>query len=285
VWLNGKHGLACDNVLAAEIVTSDGGLLTVSPDENADLYWAIRGGGGNFGVVTSFTYRLHLGGPVLAGGISFPADELSMSPTLGRDDSGRPVFSVGVCWSGELDEADHARRALRDLSPAVDVVVPTDYCSLQSAHDGGFPTGRNHYWKSSFFTDFTDDAIDIMLHFATEMPSPASGIGMQQLHGAAARVDPAATAFPHRRSQSDLLILAQWADPAETERNVAWARAFFEAMQPFAARGVYVNDLGEEGEDRVRAADGANYERLAAVRATYDPTNLFRSNQNIRPIV
>jgi FAD/FMN-containing dehydrogenase len=300
-WLNGKHGLACDNVLSADIVTSDGELLTVSADDHADLYWAIRGGGGNFGVVTSFTYGLHPVGPVLAGGLSFPAertrevlrfypgfaascpDELSMSAGLGRDDSGRPVFGVGICWSGEPDAADRALRPLRDLGPATDVVARTDYCALQSANEAGFPLGQNHYWKSSFFTDFTDDAIDILLHFATEMPSPASGIGMQQLHGVAARVDPAATAFPHRRTQSELLILAQWADPAETERNVGWARAFFEAMQPFAARGVYVNDLGEEGEDRVRAAYGPNYDRLAAVKATYDPTNLFRSNQNIRP--
>jgi len=300
-WLNGKHGLACDNVLSADIVTSDGELLTVSADDHTDLYWAIRGGGGNFGVVTSFTYGLHPVGPVLAGGLSFPAertrevlrfypgfaascpDELSMSAGLGRDDSGRPVFGVGVCWSGEPDAADRALRPLRELGPATDVVAPTGYCALQSANEAGFPSGRHHYWKSSFFTDFTDDAIDILLHFATEKPSPASGIGMQQLHGVAARVDPAATAFPHRRTQSELLILAQWADPAETERNVGWARAFFEAMQPFAARGVYVNDLGEEGEDRVRAAYGPNYDRLAAVKATYDPANLFRSNQNIRP--
>lgn len=301
-WLNGKHGLACDNVLAADVVTSDGRLLTVSPDQHTDLYWAIRGGGGNFGVVTSFTYRLHPVGPVLAGALSFPAertrevlqfypefaascpDELSMSASLGCDASGHLVFGVGVCWSGEHNEAEPALRPLRDLGPAVDVVVPTDYVVLQGAHDAGFPMGQNHYWKSSFFTGFTADPIDILLQFATEMPSAASGIGMQQLHGVAARVDPAATAFPHRRSQSELLILAQWADPAETERNVGWARAFFEAMQPFAAGGVYVNDLGQEGEDRVRAAYGANYDRLAAVKAIYDPTNLFRSNQNVRPI-
>lgn len=301
-WLNGKHGLACDNVLAADIVTADGRLLTVSRDEHADLYWAIRGGGGNFGVVTSFTYRLHPVGSVIAGGLSFPAertrevlrfypefaascpDELSMSVSLGLDDSGRPVVGVGVCWSGDHAGAGPALQPLRDLGPAVDEVVATDYCALQSAHDGDFPLGQNHYWKSSFFTDLTDDAIDTLLHFATEMPSPGSGIGMQQLHGAAARVDPAATAFPHRRSQSELLILARWADPAETERSVGWARAFFAAMQPFTARGVYVNDLGDEGEDRVRAAFGANYDRLAAVKANYDPTNLFQSNQNIRPI-
>jgi hypothetical protein len=252
-------------------------------------------------VVTSFTYRLHSVGRVVAGGLSFPAertrdilqlypafaascpDELSLSASLGRDDFGRPVFSVGLCWSGELDGLDLALRPLRDLGPTTDQVAPTDYSALQKAHDGGFPPGQNHYWKSSFFTDLTDDAVDVLLHFAAEMPSAASGIGMQQLHGVAARVDPAATAFPHRRSQSELLILAQWADPAETERNIGWTRALFEAMQPFTAGGVYVNDLGEEGENRVRAAYGANFDRLAAVKAAYDPVNLFRSNQNIRP--
>lgn len=300
-WLNGKHGLACDNVLSAEIITSDGRLLTASPDKHADLYWAIRGGGGNFGVVASFTYRLHPVGPVLAGRLSFAAgrtrealafypgfaascpDELSMSAGLGRDEAGRPVFSVSVCWSGGHDGADRALRPLRDLSPASDTVAPTGYCALQSAHDADFPPGWNHYWKSSFFTGFPDGAVDVLLRFTAAAPSPASGIGLQQLHGTAARVDPAATAFPHRRSQNELLILAQWPDPAGTERNVGWARAFFDAVQPFAAGGVYVNDLGEEGEDRVRAAYGANYDRLAAVKASYDPTNLFRSNQNIRP--
>ena len=208
-----------------------------------------------------------------------------MSASLGRDESGRPVFGVGICWSGKHTEADTALRPLRDLGPTADSVAATAYSALQSAHDDGFPSGRNHYWKSCFVTDLTDAAIDTLLQFATEMPSPVSAIGMQQLHGLAARVDPSATAFPHRRSQSELLILAQWADPAETERNVAWARAFFEAMRPFAAGGVYVNDLGEEGEGRVRDAYGANYDRLAAAKATYDPTNLFRSNQNIRPTV
>lgn len=301
-WLNGKHGLACDNVLTADVVTSDGRLLTVSQDEHADLYWAIRGGGGNFGVVTSFTYRLHPVGRVLAGGLSYPAertrevlrfypefaascpDELSMSASLGNDDSGRAVFGVALCWSGDQDGLESALRPLCDLGPALDEVVTTEYGAWQSAHDEGFPLGQHHYWKSSFVTDLTDDAIDVLLHFAAGKPSPASAIGLQQLHGAAARVAPAATAFPHRRSQSELLILAVWADPADTERNVAWARDFFEAMQPFAARGVYVNDLGEEEGNRVRAAYGANYDRLAAIKAAYDPTNVFRSNQNIRPV-
>ena len=157
------------------------------------------------------------------------------------------------------------------------------YTAVQTAGDAGFPPGRQHYWKANWLTDLSDGAIDVLLRFAAEKPSAATGIGLQQMHGAAARVDPAATAFPHRRAQYDLLILSQWEDPADADRNVAWTRAFFEAMRPFADRAVYVNDLGEEGADRVREAYGANYGRLAATKAKYDPTNVFRANQNVRP--
>jgi hypothetical protein len=157
------------------------------------------------------------------------------------------------------------------------------YCDLQTAGDAGFPPGRHHYWKANWLTDVTDETIEVLLHFAATKPSPATGIGLQQMHGAAARVDPAATAFPHRRAQYDLLILSQWDDPHETERNVAWTRALFDAVRPFAEHGVYVNDLGEEGEDRVQEAYGANYARLAAIKAKYDPTNFFRANQNVAP--
>lgn len=300
-WLSGRHGLACDNLISAEIVTSEGDLLTASPDEHADLYWAIRGGGGNFGVVTAFTYRLHPVGRVLAGAISFPAertrevlqfypgfaascpDDLSMSASLSLDGLGRPVFGVGVCWCGIGDDVDAALAPLRDFGPVSDEVASMDYDVWQRAHDWGFPPGQYHYWKSSFITDLPEDALDVMLQYAAELPSPDTGIGMQQVHGAAARVSPDATAFRHRRPQNELLILSQWSDPSETEQNVSWTRNFFQSMQPFAAGGVYVNDLGEEGQDRVRAAYGENYDRLAAIKASYDPTNLFRSNQNILP--
>ena len=140
-----------------------------------------------------------------------------------------------------------------------------------------------HYWKSRYVTELTEAAVDTLLHFAAERPSPACFVGTQQTHGFAARVDPTATAFPHRRHQNEVLILAQWADPADTDRHVSWTREMFEAMGPFAVRGVYVNALGDEGEDRIREAYGPNYDRLAAIKAIYDPTNVFRSNQNIRP--
>lgn len=300
-WLNGKHGLACDNLIAADVVTADGDLRSVSEADHPDLLWALRGGSGNFGIVTSFTYRLHPVGPVLAGDLAFPPDrareafcayvefaascpdELSLTAGPGIDGDGRPTFGVTVCWSGPHDEGQRTLRPLRALSPSVDTVASTDFCALQSAKDGGYPRGRLHYWKSSYLTEFREDLIDVLYHFAATKPSAATGIGMQHMHGAAARVDPAATAFPHRRCQHELLILSQWSDPAETERNIAWTRAFFDAVQPYAARGVYVNDLGDEGEDRVREAFGTNYQRLAALKARHDPTNLFRATQNIRP--
>ena len=301
-WLNGKHGLACDNLLAAQVATADGRVLTASATENEDLLWGLRGGGGNFGVVTSFTYRLHPLGTVLAGEVTFPAeqaraalrfyhefastspDELSMAGSLGRGEDGRPAFSVGVCWSGPLSQGEHVLQPLRSFGPpAVDTIGPMDYCTLQSGKDAGFPHGRQHYWKASFLQNLSDEAIEVLLSALAEVPSPLSGVGLQQMCGVASRVDPNATAFAHRARQYDFLILSQWDDPADTSRNVAWTRQLFAAMEPFAEHGVYANNLGEEGDDRVKAAYGVNYERLAALKAEYDPTNLFRLNQNIKP--
>jgi len=303
-WLNGKHGLACDNLLAAEVVTADGRLLTASATENEDLFWGLRGGGGNFGVVTSFTYQLHPIGPVLAGGVTFSPgrireavrfyhqfasacpDELSTVGSLGRDVDGHPIFSVGVCYSGPLVDGERVLGPLRSFDPlSVDTVGPMSYCALQSGNDAAFPPGRQHYWKASFLQDLSDDAIEVLVSFVAGMPSRFSSVGLQHMGGVASRVDPGATAFVHRARQYDFLILSQWADPSDAARNLAWTRDFFETMQPFLERGVYANDLGEEGEDRVRAAYGANYPRLAELKAKYDPTNLFRLNQNVRPTV
>jgi FAD/FMN-containing dehydrogenase len=164
-----------------------------------------------------------------------------------------------------------------------DNIQPMSYRTLQSAPDAGFPLGRQHYWKSSWLKHLSDEAIEVMLQFVAEMPSPISGVGLQQMHGAASRVDPAATAFRHRDEHYDFLILSQWADPSDSEENIRWTRRLFEAMEPFFESGVYVNNLGEEGEDRVREAYGEHYERLVALKDKYDPTNLFRLNQNIRP--
>jgi hypothetical protein len=301
-WLNGMHGLACDNLLSADVVTADGRLLTASKEENEDLFWGIRGGGGNFGVVTSFRYRLHPVGTVLGGGLSYSLskahevlrfyhefasgcpDELSTTASMGVAPDGSGVVGVSVCYCGPAEEGERVLRPLREFgSPLADNIQPMAYTTLQSAPDAGFPPGRRHYWKSSYLKDLSDDAIEVMIRFVSEIPSPTTGVGLQQMHGAASRVDPTATAFPHRDEHYDFLILSQWADPAESERNVEWTRAFFDAMQPFFEEGVYVNNLGDEGEDRVQAAYGVNYGRLSTLKEEYDPTNHFRLNQNIRP--
>jgi len=301
-WLNGAYGLACDNLLAADVVTADGRLLTASEEENDDLFWGIRGGGGNFGVVTSFEYRLHPVGPVLAGSLSFPLaaapevlrfyddfvkaapDELSTAASLALDASEEPVTTIVVCYCGPVDAGERVLRPLRTFrTPIEDSIQPMPYRALQSANDTAFPFGRLHYWKSGFLRHVTHEAIDTMMQFGAQMPSPTTAVGLQQMHGAASRIDPSATAFAHRAEQFDFAVLSQWSDPADSVRNIEWTRAFFAAMQPHLEDSVYVNNLGDEGADRVQAAYGANYERLAALKAKHDPANLFRSNQNIEP--
>jgi FAD/FMN-containing dehydrogenase len=300
-WLNGKHGLACDNVLSMDVVTADGQLCTVNADQHQDLFWAMRGAGGNFGVVVSFTYRLHPVNTVLAGPISYPPeraadalrlyhqvassapDSLATAASVARGADGEPSVSVVVCWSGPVDEGEHVLRPLREFGPPVaDAVGLIPYRELQSMPDTGFPSGRLHYWKASFVADLPSDAIDTILRFSATAPSPFTGIGLQQITGVASRVAPTATAFAHRARHYDFLILSQWDDPADSPANVSWTRELFDAMSPHF-RGVYVNNLGEEGSDRVQDAYGVNYDRLAGIKAAYDPDNVFRLNQNIRP--
>jgi FAD/FMN-containing dehydrogenase len=303
-WLNGRYGLACDNLISAEVVTADGDLIEVGPDRHPDLFWALRGGGGNFGVVTSFSYRLHPVGPVLAGGLGYPwsrapevlrfhddflatsPDELTTAVSLGTDATGAPALSIAVCWCGPPEDGERALRPLRAIGPPlVDTIGMTSYVALQSAPDTSFPSGRLHYWKSGYLREMTDDAINTLLDHIPGMPSPTSGVGLQRLHGAAGRVSPNDTAFPHRADQYDLVILAQWAEAQDSPRHIAWARGLFDAMRPHLENAVYVNNLGSEGPDRVRAAYGSNFERLAAIKRAYDPANVFRLNQNIAPRV
>jgi len=299
-WLNGRYGLACDNLLSADVVTATGELLTASADQHADLFWGLRGGGGNFGVVTSFRYRLHPVWTVVAGGLVYPSTrtrdalrsyrefaggcppELSTVGSLFKGPDGRPTVAVGVCYCGTAETAEAALRPLRRIAdPVEDDIGPMAYQALQLRSDAGFPPHQQHYWKSSFVKDLPDDAIEVMIEYVEQMPSPNSGVGLQHLHGAAARVPRDATAFPHRDDHHDFLILSQWPDPADSARNVDWTRRFFTAMTPFLEGAVYVNNLGD-GEHRVREAYGANYERLVALKTTYDPANVFRLNQNIR---
>jgi FAD binding domain/Berberine and berberine like len=301
-WLNGRYGLACDNLISAEVATADGRLLRASAQENQDLFWSIRGGGGNFGVVTSLEYQLHPVSLVLAGVLSYPLevaprvlrfyddfakaapDELSTAASLGLTPAGEPTVSIAVCYCGPIDEGERLLRPLRRFqSPVDDGIQPMPYAVLQSARDEGFPFGRHHYWKSGWLREVTDGAIETLLRFLPQMPSSASSVGLQQLHGAASRVAPSATAFPHRAEQYDFLVMSQWSEASDSDRNLQWTRAVFEAMRPHLEQSVYVNNLGDEGQGRVRAAYGENYPRLAAVKRIYDPDNLFRANQNIDP--
>ena len=242
-WLNGHYGLACDNLLAVDIVTADGQLRTATAQQHEDLFWAVRGGGGNFGVVVSFTYRLHPVATVLAGGITYPPDDaqaalsryhelavtspdaLSTGASVSLDAAGDPVVSVTVCWSGSPEEGESAVRPFRELgAPVSDEVRPMPYVALQQAGDGNFPAGRQHYWKASFLRQLPAEAIETVLRHTAQAPSPHTIVGLQQMTGVASRVDPAATAFAHRAEQYDFLILSQWDDPADSPANIAWTR-------------------------------------------------------------
>ena len=301
-WLNGRYGLACDNLISADVATADGQLLRASAQQNEELFWGIRGGGGNFGVVTSFEYQLHPVDFVVAGGLSYPLslaprvlrfyddfvksapDELSTAASLAVNPAGEPTLSIAVCYCGPIAEGEEVLHPLRTFqSPVEDAIQPMPYTVLQSARDEGFPSGRLHYWKSGWLGDLTDDAIEILMQFVPHMPSSASGVGIQQMHGVASRIAPSATAFPHRAEQYDFLILSQWSEAPDSDRNIEWTSALFQAMQPHLKESVYVNNLGDEGIRRVRAAYGENYSRLVALKRTFDPGNLFRANQNIDP--
>jgi FAD/FMN-containing dehydrogenase len=300
-WLNGLYGLACDNLRSADVVTADGQLLTASDAEHPDLFWGLRGGGGNFGIVTSFAYRLHPVGPMLAGLLFYPIAKATEvfrfyreytpeSPDAFRADigvltapDGHLAVAMIPCYVGVVAEGERVIAPLRRLGPVTDLVRPMTYCEVQTMLDDVLPPGRRNYWKSSFLPTLDDAAIETLIACGQAAPSPTSFLALEPLHGAASRVPPEATAFPHRAAHYSLLILAVWTDPAASEQHIRWARESWEAMRPFAAGRVYVNYLGDEGEERVQEAYGPNYQRLVALKNTYDPTNFFRLNQNITP--
>ncbi len=313
-WLMRKHGATVDNLLSVDLVTAEGELLTASGDENPDLFWGIRGGGGNFGVVTSFEYRLHPVGPtVLAGPIFHPFGdarevlafyrefiatapdelttifELSVAPPLPflpEDMHGKPIVMVGACYAGAPEDGIDVVRPLKEFgTPTADLLEPKPYLALQSMFDPFVPHGWHRYWKSVELPPLTDDAIDTLVDHSSAPTSPKAYTIVFQLGGALARVGEDETAFSQRGTAHNVNINAVWTeDDPEGERHVAWARDFFDAMQAHAGGRVYVNFLGEEGGSRVRQAYGArNYERLVELKRAYDPTNFFRLNQNIEP--
>ncbi len=296
-----SYGLACDNLLSAQIVTAAGRLLTVNRTENHDLYWALRGGGGNFGVVTSLEFQLHSVGPVLVGGSVFhplsaetlrfyrnfmtsAPDALIVYTGLGRGPDGVARVGMRAVFNGPLNDGEEVLRPLRSFgSPIVDDIRPRPYLEVQRLVDPSFPPGRLNYWKAHFLTELSDDAIILAVEAFRRAPSRYSSIALEPMGGSVARVGVGETAFSHRAARYSLLILAGWEDASETEANVLWARELWDRLQPMAAAGVYVNYLGEEGEQRVRDAYGPNLARLSEIKSKYDPENFFRMNQNIRP--
>ncbi|HXE24701.1 MAG TPA: FAD-binding oxidoreductase [Roseiarcus sp.] len=301
--LGRKHGLSCDNMLSAEVVTADGRILHASEHENADLFWALRGGGGNFGVVTEVVYRLHSLGPmVLAGSLIYrwrdaraalrlyaefaaaAPDDISADAALMTLPGGDRGVSISAFHAGPLEQAERALEPLRNaIPPLEDRIRAIPYVELQRAGDATFPRGDRFFWKAQFLRSIPDAAIETLIDIYPAAPSPRSLFVFQQVGGAIARAPAEQSAYANRDAAFDAFPVSIWTDPAEDEANAAWAAAAYEAMRPFGTNGVYVNNLGDEGEDRVRAAYGANYRRLAALKRKFDPANLFRANQNVRP--
>lgn len=300
-WLANKYGLTIDNLLAADVVTANGQLLRVSADEHPDLFWAIRGGGGNFGVVTSFKFQLHQVGPVLAGLMAHPLprardvlrfyrdfiknipDELAIRASIITTPDGHPAVGVLPVYIGDLTEGERVLAPLRQFgSPVMDGIRPMSYLESISLIDTGNLPGQNYYMKASTLHEFSDDAIDTLVEFGAKRTSPRSVVVLEHLHGAATRVDPQATAYALRQELVFASGIAVWTE-GPSEPHIAWSRAMAAALAPHTEAGIYVNFLADEGQERVRASYGVNYERLAAVKRRYDPTNFFHLNQNILP--
>ncbi|MFQ5926829.1 MAG: FAD-binding oxidoreductase [Terriglobia bacterium] len=303
-WLAGKFGLACDNLLSVDVVTAEGRWLTASASENEDLFWGIRGGGGNFGIVTSFEYQLHPVGPVLGGMVLYPLnqakevlplfhefsstapDEVSTVSVLLTGPDGNPAVAAAACYCGPLDQGEKVLKPLRTLgSPLADLIAPRPYAEMQTLVDEMYLPGRFRYEKASNIRHLSDVLVEVLVAYVRTKPTPLSHIYLQQLHGAASRVGASETAFPHRYDHYQCGVHGASENPADSEKITLWARECWQALQPFAERAVYANVLGPDEDDRVRAAVGPNYDRLVALKNKYDPTNFFHFNQNIKPTV
>jgi FAD/FMN-containing dehydrogenase len=312
-WIERKCGYTVDNLLSVEIVTADGAVLTASEDENPQLFWGTRGGGGNFGVVTEFELRLHPIGPTLLGGmLLYPApmaagvlanlrdamadapDEVGAAVALltappeepaPEPVRGQPVAGVIVCYAGPVEEGEEALRPLREFGPpALDMVRPMPYVELQRLIEDGYPHGMRNYWTGDFLAGLPDEAIQVLCRYHLSKPSPLTQILMLPGGGAPSRVPDDAMALGSRGAPFNYHITSLWPDPADDEANIAWTRELAAEMKPFATGHAYLNFLSDEGEERVIAAFRPEaYARLTALKDRYDPDNVFRSNQNIKP--
>jgi FAD/FMN-containing dehydrogenase len=311
-WLSRRLGLTIDNLLSAEVVTAEGQIVRASARENPDLFWAIRGGGGNFGIVTSFEFLLHPVGPqVLSGLVIHPLEkardvlrfyrdflpttpeefacwfvlrQAPPLPFLTPEWHGKPILALAMCWSGDLAEGERVAAPLRQFGkPLADVVAPNPFADWQTALDPLLTPGFRNYWKSHDFRELSDGLIDVLLEYTGKIPDPNTEIAYAQLGGAISRVPQDATAYGHRDAQFAMNVHGRWTDSEKDQACIGWARDLFRAATPFATGAVYVNFLTQDEGDRVRAAYGENYDRLVQLKEQYDPTNLFRMNQNIRP--
>jgi FAD/FMN-containing dehydrogenase len=307
-WLMRKYGLSCDNLLSADVVTADGRVLTASASQNQELFWGLRGGGGNFGVVTSMEFKLHqIGTDLVAGPLFYPReagddvfrfardrmadqpDELLVHLGVVTLEGGMQASAMIPAYVGPIRDGESATAPLKAFgAPLVDMVGPMPYLTLQGLFAPAYPEGRRNYWKSAFVDRLTDELIDLLIDSYTSTPSPYAAFFLEQMGGAINRVGETETAFPHRSATYNFMITSAWNDPAEDEINVRWVRETWTKIEPHLNGGVYVNYLSEkqlEGGDRVRAAYGANYAWLAALKQQYDPQNRFRHNQNIVPVI
>jgi FAD/FMN-containing dehydrogenase len=310
-YLDRGFGLSCDNLISAEVVTADGRSVVASDRENEDLFWAIRGGGGNFGVVTSFEFRVHpvaeiYGGPMFfeledAGAVlrfygdyivdapeefgGFPAWQIAPPlPFIPENRHGEPFLAFVACWAGPLDQGEAALKPFHEVAPVVaEHVGPMPYRALNSAFDALVPPGLQHYWKANFVKELTDEVIEAHLQHGPRVPVVNSTVHIYPINGACHRVAPDATAFAYRDAVFANVIAGMWPDPSDNDDNIKWVRDFYEATAPHSEEGGYVNFMAGDDQDRIRANYKGNYDRLVEVKRTYDPDNLFHLNQNIKP--
>ena len=305
-WLMGSYGLACDNLLSLDVVTADGERVTASAEHNPELFWGLKGGGGNFGVVTSFEFRLFPVAPLLGGMLLHPLDgatealahfqaffqdapdQVGAMAGFVTGPDGDQVFALILVYNGPVEDGERVFQPLREFGPPIlDNLAATPYRVIQTLFDAGAPPGLRNYWKSSFLEDLPRDAMEILVERFRKAPSPHCKMFIEFIGGEARRIARDDAVFDHRHSAFNLLILGGWELASADEENIAWTRETWKAMQPYASDAVYVNYLNEEadeGSERIKAAYGPEkFARLAVLKAKYDPGNLFRMNQNVRP--
>jgi FAD/FMN-containing dehydrogenase len=310
-YLARGHGLSCDNLISAEVVLADGSRVTASEDDHVDLLWALRGGGGNFGVAASLEFRLHplkeiYGGPIFFeidamgdllrwyrdfiadapdqfGG--FPAFQIAPPlPFIPEERHGRMHAAFVACWAGPVEEGEAMLKPLHDVAPVVaEMVGPMPYPALNSAFDALYPPGLLHYWKANFVKELTDEAIEAHLQHGPKVPAVNSTMHIYPINGACHRVASDATAFAYRDANFATVIAGMWPDPAQNEANTAWVRGYYDATAPHSEEGGYINFMAGDDQQRIKANYRGNYDRLVEVKRTYDPDNLFHVNQNIKP--